>query len=130
MKGAESIHMCLHTNLMAPWTRGFRKNLENRLVTSSISDALRANASTFVRHLTVLLLTNRYPVALLFFPSVKDNKKSAEHIMMTLVLYFTSSWMELQTGVTKWRWPNLGSQLQKTDWVKHNYIGQKLKAHI
>lgn len=55
---------------MAPWTRGLRKNLENRPVTSSRSTARSENASTFVRHLTVLLLSNPRPGIFILFPSV------------------------------------------------------------
>lgn len=44
--------------LMAPWTRGFLKNLEKRAVTSSISLARSVNASTFVVHFAILLLSN------------------------------------------------------------------------
>lgn len=62
------------TNLMAPWIRGFRKILGKRFVTSSRSRALSINASTFVKHLAVLLLHNRCPRILPFFPSVKLNQ--------------------------------------------------------
>ena len=56
-------------NLMAPWTRGFRKNLAKRLVTSSRSAARSENASIFVKHVTVLLPSNLCPAIFIFLPS-------------------------------------------------------------
>ena len=58
--------------LMAPWMCGFRKNLVKRLVTSSRSAARSENASTFVKHLTVLLLSNLCPGSLTFLPSAGE----------------------------------------------------------
>lgn len=57
---------------MAPWTRGLLKNLAKRLVTSSRSAARNTNASTFVKHLTSLLLNNLWPGILIFLPSEKE----------------------------------------------------------
>ena len=47
--------------LIAPCTRGLRKNRANCEVTSSRSLALSTKASTFVEHLTVRIATNRMP---------------------------------------------------------------------
>lgn len=66
--------MVIEKYLMAPWTRGFRKNRAKRLVTSSMSAARSENASTFVKHLTVLLLSNRWPGILIFFASAAETR--------------------------------------------------------
>jgi hypothetical protein len=59
---------------MAPWTSGWRKFLAKTLVTSWRSAALSENASTFVRHLTVLLLIKRCPGVLILLPSAVRTK--------------------------------------------------------
>lgn len=59
---------------MAPCTRGFLKNLENNVVTSSRSAARRANASTLVMHLTVLVANKRDPGNRIFPPSASKTK--------------------------------------------------------
>lgn len=56
--------------LITPRTRGFRKYRENVAVTSSISEAWSAKASTFVEHLTILVEIKRCPGTLIFPPSV------------------------------------------------------------
>ena len=48
-------------DLMTCWTQGFRKSLEKRVVTSSMSLALSENASTLVKHITVLSLVKPCP---------------------------------------------------------------------
>lgn len=63
-------HRELHkTYLRAPWTRGFLRNLEKRLVTSSRSAARSVNASTFVSHITSLSLCNLCPGILILSSS-------------------------------------------------------------
>lgn len=60
--------------LMAPCTRGFLKNRENNAVTSSRSEARSANASTLVRHLTVLVENKRNPGNRIFPPSASKSQ--------------------------------------------------------
>jgi hypothetical protein len=69
-------------NLMAPWTSGFRRFLAKRLVTCSRSAALSENASTFVKHLTVLLLIKRCPEILIFLPSAPGSKINHVHALI------------------------------------------------
>ena len=53
---------------------GLRKNLVKTIVTSSMSKAESENDSTFVKHLTVLLLTNLCPRSLTFLPYAGEIK--------------------------------------------------------
>lgn len=73
---------------MAPCTRGLRKNLEKRLVTSSRSAARSVNASTFVKHLTTLLLSNLGPGILILLPSAKKNLWKKEGLICVSTYIF------------------------------------------
>lgn len=71
---------------MAPWTRGFRKNLENILVTSSRSATRRENASTLLKHFTVRLLTNLGAGTWCRFISVIKSYISVKLCLSSLIL--------------------------------------------
>lgn len=84
-KKEEAMLVEIVSNLMAPCTRAFRKNLAKRLVNSSRSAARSENASTLLRHLTILLLNNFRPGILTFFFHPENN-------MLNKYLVYVMNW--------------------------------------
>ena len=68
--------------LIAPCTRGLRKNRANCEVTSSRSLALSTKASTFVEHLTVRIATNRMPWNLIFALSETNSGSTCDESIL------------------------------------------------